>query len=204
MATRRDVLQRIGGFGILGDYCADDYVLGAAVYASGKEVVLSDHVIEHVVVNRSLRSSILHQVRWMKSTRFSRAWGHIGSVLTFAMPFGLLGAVAAIGLHRPRLALVFLITAWMNRVIMSLAAGWITVGDRRCFRYCWLYPVRDLMGFGFWCASFFGRRIVWRGESYRLEHGGLMVLCKAEGFSILAHAEDAGALASPVAVDNLS
>ena len=103
MAIRRDVLDRIGGFSILADHCADDYVLGAAVYASGKNVVLSDHIIDHVVINRSLGTSVEHQVRWMKSTRFSRSRGHIGTVFTFSTPFGLLGLFAALELNRPML-----------------------------------------------------------------------------------------------------
>jgi ceramide glucosyltransferase len=31
MAVRRDVIERIGGFGSLADYCADDFVLGQKV-----------------------------------------------------------------------------------------------------------------------------------------------------------------------------
>ena len=32
------------------------------------------------------------------------------------------------------------------------------------------------MGFVFWCASYSGRKIEWRGDWYRLEGGGRMVL----------------------------
>jgi ceramide glucosyltransferase len=53
--------------------------------------------------------------------------------------------------------------------------GWGVVRDPRSLRYCWLYPVREFMGFCLWCASFAGRNIVWRGLRYRLEFGGRMV-----------------------------
>jgi ceramide glucosyltransferase len=175
MATRRDVLQAVGGFEGLADYCADDYLLGQRIYESGRQVVLSQHVIEHFACNRSFKPSILHQLRWMKSTRFSRPVGHIGTVLTFAMPFGLLGAGAGIALGRPLLGLSLLAAAILNRLLMAVAAGWGAVHDRRSLRNCWLYPIRDLMGFFFWVGSFFGRRIVWRGDRYRLEYGGKMV-----------------------------
>jgi len=175
MAIRRDVLNRVGGFGPLGAYCADDYVLGQRVAESGSEVILSTHVIDHVVVNRALLPSLLHQVRWMKSTRFSRPVGHLSSVLSFAMPFGLLGCVAALVLGNPVLGGILLLTAVLNRVMMSLVAGWHIVGDLHALRLCWLYPLRDLMGFGFWLASFVGSTIVWRGQRYRLELDGLMV-----------------------------
>ncbi|HVO78418.1 MAG TPA: glycosyl transferase, partial [Candidatus Bathyarchaeia archaeon] len=50
------------------------------------------------------------------------------------------------------------------------------VADQRALRMAWLYPLRDLMGFAFWCASYTGRTIVWRGDWYRLEECGQMVL----------------------------
>ena len=175
MAIRRDVLDALDGFAPLAIYCADDYVLGQRVAQLGKRVVLSKHVIDHVVVNRSLAPSLLHQIRWMKSTRFSRPAGHVASVLSFAMPFGLLGLLAAIATGRPVLAVGLLAVAVVNRVLMALAAGWSVVGDPYALRLCWLYPLRDLMGFGFWLCSFFGNVITWRGQHYRLEFGGLMV-----------------------------
>lgn len=175
MAIRRDVLDAVGGFGPLAIYCADDYVLGQRVAQSGKHVVLSKHVIDHVVVNRSLAPSLLHQIRWMKSTRFSRPAGHVASVLSFAMPFGLLGLLSAMVMGRPLLGVAMLATAVLNRVVMALTAGWGVVADPYALRLCWLYPLRDLMGFGFWVCSFFGSVITWRGQRYRLELDGLMV-----------------------------
>ena len=95
MAIRRDALEAVGGFEPLAEYCADDYLLGREVAESGRKVVMSQHVIDHVVINRSFASSMRHQIRWMKSTRFSRHAGHAGTALTFAMPFGILGFMAA-------------------------------------------------------------------------------------------------------------
>jgi ceramide glucosyltransferase len=37
-----------------------------------------------------------------------------------------------------------------------------------------LFPMRDLMGFGFWVASYGSNKILWRGEQYTLEKGGHM------------------------------
>src|SRR5271167_3744378 len=53
MAVRRDALEAVGGFEPLADYCADDYVLGRNIAASGRQVVMSHNVIDHVVINRS-------------------------------------------------------------------------------------------------------------------------------------------------------
>jgi len=178
MAIRRDALEAAGGFEPLAEYCADDYVLGREVAESGRQVVMSQHVIDHVVINRSFAGSMRHQIRWMKSTRFSRCAGHAGTGLTFAMPFGMLGCIAAGALHHWTLGINLLAAAYLNRVVLSVAAGWAVVRDRRALLMAWLYPVRDLMGFAFWCASYWGRGIVWRGDWYRLEARGRMVLAQ--------------------------
>ena len=194
MAIRREALQATGGFGGLADYCADDYVLGHRVDELGRKVALSTHVIDHFANHRSFKGSVLHQVRWMKSTRFSRPKGHIGTGLTFAMPFGVLGLITGLASGHPLLGLSLLAWAAFTSVALSLFVGWAVVRDPRALRYCWLYPLRDFMGFCFWCASFFGREIVWRGIRYRLEFGGKMVR--------VATTEDQDS--TPVAVDNLA
>ena len=99
MAFRRETIRRMGGFRVTADYCADDFVLGNETFKLGQKVVLSHHAIDHMVINASLVQSLKHQVRWMKSTRFSRPKGHFGTALTFSMPFGLLGLAAGIALH---------------------------------------------------------------------------------------------------------
>jgi len=179
MATRKDVLDAIGGIAVLGDYCADDYILGHAAHAVGKKVVLSQHIIGHVAMNTSLRPSVAHQVRWMRSTRFSRRAGHVGTGLTYAIPFGLIGAMAGVLDRNWQVAVALMGWAYINRVIQAIAVGWGVVGDGQSLRYCWLYPIRDLMGFCVWCASFVGNEIVWRNERYRLIEGGKMLIQRA-------------------------
>jgi ceramide glucosyltransferase len=174
MAVRRDALEGIGGIGVLGAYCADDYVLGQRVHAAGYEVILSHHVIEHVAVNRSLRASLLHHLRWMRSARFSRPAGHLGTVFTFATPFGIAGFIAALLGGRPTLATALLVWSFANSLVQCFAIGWGVVRDRAALARCLAYPIRDLLGFAAWSGSFFGSAVVWRGEVYDLEADGTM------------------------------
>jgi ceramide glucosyltransferase len=175
MALRKDRLEEIGGFAALADYCADDYVLGQRVHAAGHEVVLSHHVIDHFSLNRSLAGSLAHQVRWMKSTRYSRPRGHLGTGLTFAMPFGILGLVAGLLLGHPLLGVALLGWALANRMLQALVVGWGVVRDPESARFFWLYPARDLLGFFLWCLSFTDSTITWRGERYQLRDEGRML-----------------------------
>jgi ceramide glucosyltransferase len=174
MAFRRETIRRMGGFAVTADYCADDFVLGNETFKLGQTVVLSHHTIDHMVINASLVQSLKHQVRWMKSTRFSRPKGHFGTALTFSMPFGLLGLAGGIALHQAGLGVGLLAWAVASRLALSVVVGNWVVGDRSWFGLMVLYPIRDLMGFGYWAASYLSNRILWRGRVFRLLPGGKM------------------------------
>ena len=38
-----------------------------------------------------------------------------------------------------------------------------------------LLPLKDLLSFGLWLASFLGNEVVWQGRRYRLTPDGLLV-----------------------------
>ena len=174
MAFRRETIHRIGGFKVTADYCSDDFVLGNQTSKLGETVVLSHHAIDHMVINSSFWSSMKHQVRWMKSTRFSRPAGHFGTALTFGLPFGLLSLAGAAMLGHRGFGLALLGWALAVRWALAIAVGRMVVGDQSWFGLLVLYPVRDLMGICFWSASYFGRRILWRGKIFELLPGGKM------------------------------
>ncbi len=174
MAVRRECVNQMGGMGVLGDYCSDDYLLGNYVFQQGRRVVLSHHTIDHMILNSGFAGSIKHQVRWMKSTRFSRPKGHFGTALTFSLPFGLLALGAAVALHRPILGAALCAWSVVTRWAIAWAAGNRVVHDPDWFGLFVLYPIRDLMGFFFWAASYLSSTVIWRGRLYDLLPGGKM------------------------------
>jgi len=174
MAVRRECVAEIGGFGSLGRYCADDFLLGNRIAALGRKVVLSHHVIDHVVLNEGFLQSIKHQIRWMKSTRFSRPKGHVGTALTFSVPFGVLAFAAAVALGLPALGVAALAWSIVSRMLLAAAVGGAVVREANLPRTVLLYPLRDLMGFAFWAASYASNKILWRGEVFELSRDGLM------------------------------
>lgn len=174
MAFRREAIRRMGGFRVTADYCADDFVLGNETFKLGQRVALSHHVIDHMVLNSGFVASLKHQVRWMKSTRFSRPKGHFGTALTFSMPFGIAAWAAAAWLGYPWLGVALFGWGLLTRWALAIAVGRMVVRDGSWFGLLVLYPVRDLMGFGFWAASYWGRRVLWRGHVYELLPGGRM------------------------------
>jgi ceramide glucosyltransferase len=174
MVVRRDSLDEAGGFRALGPYHADDFMLGNLISACGQRVVLSTHTIEHHVLNSSFLSSVRHQIRWMKSTRFSRPKGHFGTALTFSVPYGLLAAGVALAFHRPLLGAALLAWTWASRVALGALVGGLVVGEPQPLRSALLYPLRDLLGFCYWAASYASNEVRWRGEVYNLLQDGFM------------------------------
>jgi len=174
MVFRRATVRKMGGFKVTADYCADDFVLGNETYKLGEKVVLSHHAIDHMVINSDFVDSMKHQVRWMKSTRFSRPVGHLGTALTFSVPYGILALAAAAALGHPYWGIALFAWSIVTRLVLSLAVGRAVVGDQRWFASLVLYPIRDLMGFCFWVASYWGKKVLWRGRVFELLPGGKM------------------------------
>jgi ceramide glucosyltransferase len=171
MAVRKRSFQLAGGFEELGEFYADDFVLGNRLAAQGIGVKLATHVIRLMVQDTPFVLSFRNQLRWMQSTRRSRPFGHLGTGLTFAIPFGLLGLLWGLLSDHALLGVAWL--AWMV-VNRWLQAGAIlgALGDDNWIRGVLIYPLRDLLGSVLWLGSYGGDRFYYRGKVYKLKYGG--------------------------------
>jgi ceramide glucosyltransferase len=175
MIARRSCVEEIGGFRAIAEYCADDFVLGNWIAAQGHRIVLSTYAIDHMVRYAGFADSIRHQIRWMRSTRFSRPRGHLGTCLTLAIPFALMAFAGALLLGQPELAWGVLGFCVLGRCLQAWVMARLVVDKRDVWTSLLLYPIRDLMGMAFWALSYTGNQILWRGEMYDLLDGGRMV-----------------------------
>ena len=167
--VRKDSLAGIGGYTALKDYIAYDFAIGNLMAKAGYRVVLSAHVIDHVVNQKSFRRMWQNQLRWAQTTRYSRPKGHFGSGLIFAMPYGIIGFVAAGLLGHWSVGFLVLGAAVLNRLAEAWFVGWTVVRDPQIRRAPWLYPLRDLLGFVVWFASYLNLRYVWRDSRFELK-----------------------------------
>jgi ceramide glucosyltransferase len=181
MLVRKRCVDQIGGFEKLGHYHADDFMLGNLVAEQGCRVVLSEHVIEHCIVNTKFEKSLAHQWTWMKSTRFSRPLGHLGTGLTFGVPFGILVFLAAMLLGAPWLGFAALAWTMIARMLQSVLIGWFVVRDKAAVRMASVYPLRDFIGAVLWVASYGSRRFGWRGGLFEFTGDGVIRLVDADG-----------------------
>jgi ceramide glucosyltransferase len=176
IVTRKDSIAKIGGYRVTGEYFSNDFVTGNFIEKAGYRLVLSGHVIDHVVPPMTFKRMWERQVRWAKGTRWSRPKGHLGTGLIFAMPYGILGVIGGAIAGQLMLGIFLLLAAIVNRVVESWAIGWGVARDPRAQKEVWLFPMRDLLGFAVWCASYLSKSAVWRDHRYRLVRGGRIVL----------------------------
>ena len=88
------------------------------------------------------------------------------------MPFAILGFCVEAFRNNLYGALAFLSLGLLNRIIQSIVVGWMVVRDKKSLLFAWLYPIRDLMGFLFWAASYCSSKVGYRGETYILYDEG--------------------------------
>lgn len=172
IAIRRNAIDAIGGLESVVDYLADDFQLCRKVADAGYVVELSDLVIDIVLSGEPLQKVIARELRWSRTTRVSRPWGHLGLLLSFgfANAVGFLTASSFSQIGWLALAVVTAIrsvTAWYG--------ARVCLNDREFNRRIHLLPVCDLLSLGIWIAGYFSNTVVWRGRSLRLLKDGRIV-----------------------------
>jgi len=170
LAFRRNDLGAIGGFESLVDYLADDYELGARIARLGKQVIVSDVVVDHHLPDYSFREFVRHQMRWARAIRDSRKLDYVGLAATFGVPW----AILTVGFARAA-AWSWILLAITQATRWALAAMMTQRVLRQRFGVLdyLLIPLRDVVALLVWAASFAGHTIHWRGLEFRLRNGKL-------------------------------
>jgi ceramide glucosyltransferase len=169
IALRRDTLARIGGFEAFAGYLADDYAVGAAVRKLGFDVAIPPIALDHICCEDSFAAMLAHELRWTRTIRRVDPLGYAGTVVTHAIPFALITLLltpgrASVGLLLAALACRRALQIQVDRVLGRSLGG------------PWWGPIRDVLSFAVFVASFWSGAVSWRGRSYRVRRDGTLVL----------------------------
>ncbi|HEY3638148.1 MAG TPA: bacteriohopanetetrol glucosamine biosynthesis glycosyltransferase HpnI [Rhizomicrobium sp.] len=161
IALRRSVLDEIGGFESLSNVLADDYELGRAVREKGYRLAIPESLtVEHVCSQKSAVALLRQELRWAKTNLLLARSGYAGTLLTYPLPLSL---IAFLFLGFSSLSLTVAAGALLSRLYLVFRSG-------RAFGlsggHIWLLPLRDVLSFGVFVASFFGNTVVWKGTRY--------------------------------------
>jgi len=168
IALKRSTLDAIGGFAAFADRLDDDYAIGAAVHERGDAVAIPPFTVAHLCSEVSLGELWRHELRWARTIRNIAPLGHAGSIVMHPLAWAL-GALALTpwsGLLVPATAATGAAILCRVMLLRSVARGFGLPPQPY-----WLVPVRDLLSFTVFVASFLGRDVSWKGHRYRLFAG---------------------------------
>ncbi len=177
IVIRRSVLEEIGGFEAIANYLADDFQLGYLPAQIGYDVVLSHHIVDHVIATSTFIGSLQRQLRWMVGIRVSRPWGYLGLIFTYGTVASLFFLLITAGSVWGWLILGI---TWTSRLIMAWFIGVKSIHDPIAKKFLWLVPLRDLISFALWCYGFLGDTIRWRDRQFKLTRTGKLVPCSPD------------------------
>ncbi len=174
MAVRREILARAGGLESLLDVLADDHMLGKVALDQGYRVELSTYVVDNVVKEQSFTALFAHELRWARTIRILNPAGHSFSFLMNTISVALIGAaVIDLTLDVDPLEYALLALAVVLRLVLHDVVS-RALEVPRAAPY-WMIPLRDLMSFVVWAASFLSRDVRWRGERFHAKRDGTMI-----------------------------
>jgi len=168
LALRRKALDAIGGFEVLADQLADDYMLAKLLRRHGLKTVLSTCLVETTVNEPAFFSLWQHELRWARTIRMLQPAGHAFSCITHTLPTTLLAALLA---HAQPWVWAMPAAAIILRFVMHRISAH-TLGPFPLSIV--LLPVRDMMAFAVWLGSYFGRHVHWRGHTFAVRRDGFM------------------------------
>jgi ceramide glucosyltransferase len=174
IALRRATLEAIGGFGPIADQLADDYALGEKVRGLGLEAALADFAVGHAHGETTLGELWRREMRWARTIRSLDLPGYIGLAVTYPLAWSLL-AMLVDGFAPAAVILTF--AALLCRLTLQDEVDRRFAGVAHAL---WLSPLRDLLSFAVYVASFFPGQVHWRGRDFSMGANGVMAPVEAE------------------------
>ncbi len=171
IAFRRSDLEAVGGMAAFADYLVEDHELGRRLHDRGLDVRLVPMTIDLAPDYANFAAWWRHQVYWDQNTRAANLPGFILTVLTRAVPFALLYALAS-GLAAKSLAI--LATAVAIRMASAATITLIQKDWETLRALPWL-PVRDGLALVSWALALSRNSFEWRGNRFKLTRGGRIV-----------------------------
>ena len=171
MATRKQLLAKIGGFAGLANCLADDYQLGKRIAGLGSEIVLCSVVVECWSEPMTWKAVWKHQLRWARTIRVCQSLPYFFSILSNATLWPVLFLCVSHG--RPEL--IFVLSCLLVRVTTALNLQARLTQKPVQLLEAPIVLAKDILQTAIWFLAFMGNRIEWRGEKMRLRPDGTLV-----------------------------
>jgi ceramide glucosyltransferase len=170
LALRRSTLESIHGFEEIANMLADDYQLGNRIAAQGRQLWLSECVVDTVLAVGSWRRLFQHLLRRARTNRSHRPVSYFFTILTQGLLWAVVNVVVG-GLG------VFALAA--SALAISIRLATVAAVDRYLgvpFRMAdvGLVLLTDLLQIVVWVEGFLGNSVWWSGRRFRILKSGEM------------------------------
>jgi len=170
IATRKSVLEQVGGLQTVVNRIGCDYYIGNMVAAAGYRVELSPYILETNNGHESFRLLFQRELRWARMSRWNRGSLYYSIACTYGtvycIPLLLLSGAA-------RWAVIVCFATLAVRTVQAVICA-CSMGCPKLLRWLWAIPIRDLMSFAIWVAGIRGQTIHWRGRRLLIGANGVL------------------------------
>lgn len=171
MLLRRSELEALGGFALVKDILAEDFVLGAAYQKAGKRVLLSPTPVWNVNVRTSVDRFMSRHARWLKMRAVLHVPGMLADMGANAI---MLAALSVLATGAEPVSVASLLAASLFKPIGDALACRRLRGQNMPLRYLALVPLKDILIGAVWPYALVSRTIEWRGVRLRIGRGSVL------------------------------
>ncbi len=171
MAIKRDVLVKIGGLEALVSNLADDYTLGRLVRGAGLSVKLANLAVENIVDETSIKSMMIHELRWARTIRSVEPLGFLATFLTDVIPLGIMVSLLQyLAGFDWEMIIIPLIAGFFVRSLLHFSTKATFISKHPAS--LWIVPLRDILSFFVRVLCYTGRTVKWRSSELSVgKHG---------------------------------
>ncbi len=193
MLLRKSDLEKIGGFSVVKDVLAEDYVLGQLYHRAGFRVALSGHPVRSMAPNRPFSSFFDRHLRWAQMRRHVSFLHHIGEPLLHPTAWFLVASTLALyggDGSRFSAAIALLSVAFVCAKAVSDALLVTALrGESFALEDLALIPLKDLVVTFAWALSLVKTTVVWRGNVMQVGPGSVLSPAVSRGGRRAARSE---------------